>query len=87
MVSVADLKPDLSKFGGKRRVKPELALPSFETGVAAQEQIDGTRHCTEMDAFPRCPALHVGQIAVQRLASTTSVFGQPGPAARNRRDG
>jgi hypothetical protein len=34
VVSVADLKPDLPKLGGKRRVKPELPIPGFETGVA-----------------------------------------------------
>ena len=60
MVPVADLKPDLPKLGGKSRVKPELALPSLQPGVAPQEQIDGIRHRAEVDAFPCSPPLDVG---------------------------
>ena len=33
-------------------VQPELALPSFQTGVARRKQIDGTRHRAELDTFP-----------------------------------
>ena len=79
VVSVADLKPDLTDLGGKSRMQPKLALASLQTGVAAQEQIDGTCHCAEVDTFLRRPPLDVCQMALQRLVEHRPRAGPVGP--------
>ncbi len=48
-------------------VHVSTSSPELEPGVAALQEVDRAGHGAEVDAFPRRAALHVVDIAEQRL--------------------
>jgi hypothetical protein len=64
VVPIADVKSELSQLRRKCRVEPELPVPRFQAGVAAQQQVDRAGHGAEMDPLSGRAALEVGEVGV-----------------------
>ena len=49
----------------ERRVYPQGVVADFESGVAADDHVDGAGHGSQMDSFPGGAALDVGEVALE----------------------
>ena len=65
--AVVDAEPQLLDLRRQRRIEAEHRAAGTQAGEAAQHEVDRAGHRAEVDALGGRAALHVGDVAVQRL--------------------
>lgn len=67
LAAVAHLEGDGAELAGQQWVKAQDIVTGFDSGVASDHHVRGAGHRTQMDTRACCPALDVGEVAVQCL--------------------